>query len=101
MTIDEAREYNEDQRDFINKLSSLMLANPDLPVEWVTPSATDGYDWMGGYQFCACTPYISVETIARGWRHHVIIKGETKATQMDDPEDPSLEWYRAIVVRMS
>lgn len=94
-----ANDHNVNQH-FMNELRELMGQHPDLPIEWIAPSDNDGYGWMGGYQFSDMPHRMGVETIARGWRHHVIIKGETAATRMDSPDDPNLEWYQAIVVRM-
>lgn len=93
-------EDREDNTRFIEKLRALMLAHPDLPIEWIERSDGGAYAWMGGYQYSDLPRKLGVETIARGWRHHVIVKDETEATDMDDPDDPELEWYEAIVVRM-
>lgn len=96
----EITESREESLAFMNELHRLMDEHPDLPVEWIQPTSGGGLDWMGGWEWCDLIPHVSVETIARGWRSHVIIKGETEPTRMDSPDDSNLEWYEAIVVRV-
>ena len=81
-----------------DRLRSLMIANPDLPVKWIVRS-NGAWKWIECDQRVVSPCEVRIETIA-----HVplgaIIKGETGATQMDDRDDSDLEWHRAIVVRM-
>lgn len=77
---------------FISKLQALMNEHPDLPIEWIH-SAEDDCECEGGYLYSSVPYQVSVETISRGWRSHILVKGETE-------EEPDFEWYDAIVVRM-